>query len=83
MFTTEVENFPGFKEGITGIDLMMEMRAQAQRFDTRIVTDDIVEVDFSQRPFKLKSGRGTDRSPRASPRMPKKKPHGRLRSLVR
>ena len=60
MFTTEVENFPGFKDGINGIDLMMEMRAQAQRFDVRIVTEDIVEVDFSQRPFRLKSSRGKE-----------------------
>ena len=60
MFTTEVENFPGFKDGINGIDLMMEMRAQAQRFDVRIVTEDIVEVDFSERPFRLKSSRGKE-----------------------
>ena len=60
MFTTEVENYPGFKEGITGQGLMMEMRAQAQRFDTRIVTEDIVEVDFEQRPFKLTSSRGKE-----------------------
>jgi len=60
MFTTEVENFPGFKDGITGQDLMMEMRAQAQRFGTRILMEDIVEVDFSVRPFYLKSSRGTE-----------------------
>lgn len=58
MFTTEVENYPGFKDGITGQDLMMEMRAQAQRFGTRILTEDIVDVDFEQRPFVLESSRG-------------------------
>ena len=58
MFTTEVENFPGFKEGVDGQTLMMEMRAQAVRFETRIVTDDIVDVDVTQRPFVLTSGRG-------------------------
>ena len=58
MFTTEVENYPGFKEGVTGQDLMMEMRAQAQRFGTRIVTEDILDVDVAQRPFVLTSSRG-------------------------
>jgi len=58
MFTTEVENFPGFKDGVQGQDLMMEMRAQAQRFDVRILTEDVVDIDVAQRPFVLKSSGG-------------------------
>lgn len=58
MFTTEVENYPGFKVGIDGPALMMEMRAQALRFDTRIVTEDILDIDVAQRPFLLTSSRG-------------------------
>ena len=46
MNTTDVENFPGFIEGIMGPDLMLNMRAQAERFGTEIVTDDVVEVDL-------------------------------------
>ena len=51
--TTEVENFPGFPEGVLGPDLMLNMRKQAERYGTRIVTDDIVTVDLKQRPFRL------------------------------
>jgi len=46
MNTTEVENFPGFIEGIMGPDLMLNMRAQAERFGTEIITDDVVEADL-------------------------------------
>lgn len=53
MTTTEVENFPGFPEGITGPALMDAFRKQALRFGTQILTDDVESVDFSQRPFKI------------------------------
>lgn len=52
--TTEVENWPGGKADLQGPELMAEMQAHAERFDTEIVFDHIEEVDLSQRPFKLK-----------------------------
>ena len=55
MFTTDVENYPGFPEGVSGIDMMLDFKKQALRFDTRVFTEDIVEVDFSSRPFLLRS----------------------------
>ena len=58
MFTTDVENYPGFADGIGGIEMMTEFRKQALRFDTRVVTEDIVEVDFSRRPFRMRSSGG-------------------------
>jgi len=58
MFTTEVENYPGFPEGVDGQDLMARMRAQAERFGTRMVMEDIVEVDFSAFPNRLVTSRG-------------------------
>lgn len=56
--TTEVENFPGFPEGIVGPDLMIRMRQQAERFGTRIITEDIETVDVTRRPFVLKDTAG-------------------------
>ncbi len=58
MFTTDVENYPGFPDGIGGIEMMMDFKKQALRFDTRVVTEDIEEVDFAQRPFRLRSSTG-------------------------
>lgn len=52
--TTEVENYPGFAHGVMGPDLMIAMRQQAERFNTRIVTEDIVSVDLAHRPFALR-----------------------------
>ncbi len=51
MTTTEVENFPGFPEGITGPDLMKRMKDQAIRFGTQVLTEDVKSCDFSKRPF--------------------------------
>ena len=53
--TTEVENYPGFEHGINGPDLMDVMRKQAQRFGAQSFYKEITEVDFSKRPFKVKS----------------------------
>jgi thioredoxin reductase (NADPH) len=59
MLTTEVENFPGFPEGVMGPDLMADMRKQAERFGATIVTDKVTDVDFSERPFTITTREGS------------------------
>ncbi|HEY4321784.1 MAG TPA: thioredoxin-disulfide reductase [Gemmatimonadales bacterium] len=55
MLTTEIENFPGFPEPITGPDLMERMRAQAERYGTRIVPELVTSVELGDRPFRITS----------------------------
>jgi thioredoxin reductase (NADPH) len=63
MTTTEVENFPGFPEGVTGPELMERMKAQAVRWGTECYTEDVISVDLQQRPFVIRSA---DREVRAN-----------------
>jgi thioredoxin reductase (NADPH) len=53
MITSDVENYPGFAEGIMGPALMLEFRSQAERFGAEFITDDVTRVDFSERPFRV------------------------------
>ena len=57
--TTEVENYPGFPEGVQGPDLMSHMQKQAERFGTKIVVDTVLEADIRKKPFTLKTNKET------------------------
>src|SRR5919197_3748864 len=59
MLTTLVENFPGFRDGIMGPDLMAGMRAQAERFGTTIVQGNVSAVDLCANPFSIKTAEAT------------------------
>ena len=60
MFTTEVENYPGFKEGVDGQALMTDMKAQAVRFGTRVLTEDVLGVEVQKHPFRLVTTSGLE-----------------------
>ncbi len=60
MFTTDVENFPGFPEGVSGQELMAKLREQAERQGTELLTADVQKVDLAQRPFQVWVGEDED-----------------------
>jgi len=51
MITSDVENYPGYSDGVLGPEMMQDFRKQAERFGTEFITDDVTRVDFSERPF--------------------------------
>ncbi|MGB1698237.1 MAG: thioredoxin-disulfide reductase [Thermoplasmatota archaeon] len=55
MLTSDVENFPGYPEGVTGPEMMADLRKQAERFGAEFFDEDAIEVDFSNRPFVIKT----------------------------
>ena len=56
MITSDVENYPGYASGVLGPQMMQDFRAQAERFGAEYLTDDVTEVDFSERPFRVLVG---------------------------
>jgi thioredoxin reductase (NADPH) len=56
MITSDVENYPGYADGIMGPEMMADFRRQAERFGAEFLTDDVTSVDFSQRPFRVRVG---------------------------
>jgi thioredoxin reductase (NADPH) len=53
MITSDVENYPGYPDGVLGPEMMQDLRRQAERFGTEFLTDDVTKVDFSERPFRI------------------------------
>jgi thioredoxin reductase (NADPH) len=53
MITSDVENYPGYADGVMGPEMMAEFRRQAERFGTEFITDDVTRVDFTERPFRI------------------------------
>jgi thioredoxin reductase (NADPH) len=62
MITSDVENYPGYPQGILGPEMMAEFRTQAQRFGAEFITDDVTRVDFSERPFSVFVGEDEHRA---------------------
>src|SRR5690242_16344970 len=56
MITSDVENYPGYPDGVMGPEMMQEFRRQAERFGAEFVTDDVTKVDFSEQPFRVSVG---------------------------
>jgi len=56
MITSDVENYPGYADGVMGPEMMQDFRRQAERFGAEFVTDDVTKVDFSERPFRVSVG---------------------------
>jgi thioredoxin reductase (NADPH) len=62
MITSDVENYPGYPEGVLGPAMMSNFRAQAERFGAEFLTDDVTRVDFSERPFRVYVGKDEHRA---------------------
>ena len=62
MITSDVENYPGYADGVLGPAMMQDFRRQAERFGTEFITDDVTRVDFSQRPFRVWVGEDESRA---------------------